>query len=658
MRKRTEQQRRLPNGETGDHLAIEMQAIDRTYRIGQQKEVEVYRILTQETVEDRIVASQNKKKEIVEAALDEAESMKIGRLGESILPTILVFLQRHRTVRSGAVDFTKDGKLMLGDKRDVKSLCEVSKTLYDLASTRLYSLHEVILQSLDEDCLDEVHVKELLRAAGRPNNLLSRVVNLRISAPFSKRLRHRCIHGDENDYGDDGQVNDLSSLQRLSNRILPILQNLQDGKLRKFNWDMGVCVPRQILGKNGYLPNNQSHLEYVRLVTDPTCVCNSHTSPLALQELRCLKGISWTGLRTRPDLVALGLALQENAGHLEVLELDFIDWPLVRRHWNDLGDDFGDFFDYALRVRPRSTNRRYPALQKLSLSGLDLTPYFRGIAAAMDSVSLQSIAVHRCLGWELLLEHWIESHRPLSIKSLEIYQPLISEGISGVEEQALRTFLENVSGLENLYLSLPSPMGTKILWRTAVRHRATLRRFIYHARSVNLDGESDRFEEEMDLNDMALLSDSFLARLGEEYSVGGMEFEDHLWFTEQSPNPLEVLEPFSGKESLQIVHIRQSGPDIKQFGSWVFNQIWLDDATLFEDYIGPARRELCEDGMLGWVSWQSDVANTKDNLVATILTNSLCEFADWAFGANGITSLHIIAYGDFSCQGRDHTGSI
>ncbi|KID96249.1 SNF2-related protein, partial [Metarhizium majus ARSEF 297] len=64
---------------------IEMQAIDRTYRIGQPKEVEVYRILTQETVEDRIVALQNKKKEIVEAALDETESMKIGRLGVSEL---------------------------------------------------------------------------------------------------------------------------------------------------------------------------------------------------------------------------------------------------------------------------------------------------------------------------------------------------------------------------------------------------------------------------------------------------------------------------------------------------------------------------------------------------------------------------------------------
>ncbi|QPH04149.1 hypothetical protein C2857_000921 [Epichloe festucae Fl1] len=59
---------------------IEMQAIDRTYRIGQQREVQVYRILTTETVEDRIVQLQDKKKEIVEAALDETESMKIGRL--------------------------------------------------------------------------------------------------------------------------------------------------------------------------------------------------------------------------------------------------------------------------------------------------------------------------------------------------------------------------------------------------------------------------------------------------------------------------------------------------------------------------------------------------------------------------------------------------
>lgn len=64
---------------------IEMQAVDRAHRIGQQREVKVYRILTEETVEDRIIALQERKKAIVEAALDETESMKIGRLNVSEL---------------------------------------------------------------------------------------------------------------------------------------------------------------------------------------------------------------------------------------------------------------------------------------------------------------------------------------------------------------------------------------------------------------------------------------------------------------------------------------------------------------------------------------------------------------------------------------------
>lgn len=59
---------------------IEMQAVDRAYRIGQQNEVKVYRILTKDTVEDRIVDLKEKKQEMVESALDESESAKIGRL--------------------------------------------------------------------------------------------------------------------------------------------------------------------------------------------------------------------------------------------------------------------------------------------------------------------------------------------------------------------------------------------------------------------------------------------------------------------------------------------------------------------------------------------------------------------------------------------------
>lgn len=61
---------------------IEMQAVDRAHRIGQQREVQVHRILIEKTVEDRIIELQERKRELVDAALDEGESKSLGRLSE------------------------------------------------------------------------------------------------------------------------------------------------------------------------------------------------------------------------------------------------------------------------------------------------------------------------------------------------------------------------------------------------------------------------------------------------------------------------------------------------------------------------------------------------------------------------------------------------
>ncbi|TGO31691.1 hypothetical protein BHYA_0432g00020 [Botrytis hyacinthi] len=64
---------------------IEMQAVDRAYRIGQLKTVQVHRILVQETVEDRIMELQRQKKTLVESALDEGAMKSVGRLHEKQL---------------------------------------------------------------------------------------------------------------------------------------------------------------------------------------------------------------------------------------------------------------------------------------------------------------------------------------------------------------------------------------------------------------------------------------------------------------------------------------------------------------------------------------------------------------------------------------------
>ena len=63
--------------------AVESQAIDRTYRIGQTRPVIVYRLVANNTVEARILALQEKKRGIADAALGESD--QAGGLGPGAL---------------------------------------------------------------------------------------------------------------------------------------------------------------------------------------------------------------------------------------------------------------------------------------------------------------------------------------------------------------------------------------------------------------------------------------------------------------------------------------------------------------------------------------------------------------------------------------------
>jgi SNF2 family DNA or RNA helicase len=69
---------------------IEEQAIDRAHRIGQRRRVEVHRVLVPNTVEDRIVALQEQKRAMIEGALDEGASQRVGRLGTRELAFLFV----------------------------------------------------------------------------------------------------------------------------------------------------------------------------------------------------------------------------------------------------------------------------------------------------------------------------------------------------------------------------------------------------------------------------------------------------------------------------------------------------------------------------------------------------------------------------------------
>jgi SNF2 family DNA or RNA helicase len=60
---------------------VEEQAIDRAHRIGQVRPVKVHRVLIPSTVEDRIIELQEKKRALIEEALDEKQHQSISRLG-------------------------------------------------------------------------------------------------------------------------------------------------------------------------------------------------------------------------------------------------------------------------------------------------------------------------------------------------------------------------------------------------------------------------------------------------------------------------------------------------------------------------------------------------------------------------------------------------
>lgn len=84
---------------------IEEQAIDRAHRIGQRVPVHVHRILVPETVEDRILALQEKKRALIESALDEGAAQRIGRLGTRDLAFLFVssFIMMDFRVRTNSI---------------------------------------------------------------------------------------------------------------------------------------------------------------------------------------------------------------------------------------------------------------------------------------------------------------------------------------------------------------------------------------------------------------------------------------------------------------------------------------------------------------------------------------------------------------------------
>jgi SNF2 family DNA or RNA helicase len=65
--------------------AVEAQATDRAHRIGQQKVVTSYKLIARDTVEEKILALQSRKRGLMEATVDSEQPLMEGLSGDEIV---------------------------------------------------------------------------------------------------------------------------------------------------------------------------------------------------------------------------------------------------------------------------------------------------------------------------------------------------------------------------------------------------------------------------------------------------------------------------------------------------------------------------------------------------------------------------------------------
>ncbi|PYI36401.1 hypothetical protein BP00DRAFT_361540 [Aspergillus indologenus CBS 114.80] len=86
---------------------VEDQAVGRVYRIGQQRPVHVHRILVQQTIEDRILALQNSKRQLIQGILGEDAAISSGNpdhLRREDLAYLLGYREPRETIRRESIN--------------------------------------------------------------------------------------------------------------------------------------------------------------------------------------------------------------------------------------------------------------------------------------------------------------------------------------------------------------------------------------------------------------------------------------------------------------------------------------------------------------------------------------------------------------------------
>ncbi|RSM20185.1 hypothetical protein CDV31_000980 [Fusarium ambrosium] len=449
--------------------------------------------------------------------------------------------------------------------------------------------------------------------------------------------------------------------ENLEYKGVSVIKLFMPRKLKSFSWEMGTCVPEEIMAEKGILGRMHPTIQSLRLITDPECPRGA-CEPMRLPNFRQLKSLSWKGPNAA-YLLELGRLIIKNSQSLQEVEIDLLDWERVEGIngyyddsdsdgwgtdsddcWIDCsrnGDKKAGFFAHIWSQHLKTTTPRpiFNVLTKLSLSNLQVGP---GLIDEMNIGLLRSLTLRSCPRWTGFLGYAPKLNVPLKLKELEI-----EDHGDWPDPPRLGTvwgFLDSFSGLEKLYLSFEELIGILPPCGHIPRHRDTLKRLGQYDGVIDntLIWNSEDSEEESDGDgDVQTSTQNLPSDLHLECLGLGCD-------PESAPKVFGKLGPVS---SLKVLHMRPKTADERRFTRSADEDGWshLDDKVV-DRYNDPEADILTET-----VAEDSaeDTPQVSAQPVRPIqLLEPFTSLAKWAFGPEGPPSLKYITCGDFAHYGN------
>ncbi|CAH0022673.1 unnamed protein product [Clonostachys rhizophaga] len=502
---------------------------------------------------------------------------------------------------------------------------------------------------------------------------LENAQELHFKANFQYPTTNRCLHGHkESDewYTREGLYQgapraevleeggeQTPPFESLSHKAASVLDNVKANSLSSFSWDLGTCIPAEILGRNGILPQKHPKLQSLSVCGDFLC---NRGGKISVSAFRSLQRLRWRAPNTR-QVDALSEAIENNASHLKELEIDFARWKTlegtISYPYGGLGGGIsrkvfgvghqGLYTEVTQLVGIPSPLQGiiFKEIRSLSLTEVPLTA---DLARAINFQTLQSLKLRTCPDWFGFLNAIVEDKVKLNLKAFELTDDLgeyqkTQDGYYAACVASMPAFLASFQGLEQLHLAVFGIRNTAAEWQGCARdHRESLKSLVFHERFANWDRQSYGSGQVSDSGYLLLPDERKLFKEDPSQNPLSLFNLNFLGVCCRTENVQSLLAGLKERNTLKILHIRASSAYLEMVEhSEAVSQLDLEKAMIVNQQDFDSTN--FDDPLRHVVRPKRPVKKEAEEVKPEFL-----DMVRWAFGPEGINSLDVLAFGDFS----------